>query len=420
MKHARFAAVLAMPFAASFVACDSDVAPPDLPPRDTCVLAVVASDYVSTAVSLLTSDGTLCAPDIITSGSRPPGLLTALSGDVTLPSEPDPAGLLYLIDRFPNAVVTAVDPLTSAVRTQLAVSPGFAGNPYDIAFIDGPPSILLTRFGSNPNAASPEGSDLLRVADVTSRIDLAPYADAGFEPMPDQLARAADRLWVGLTHLATDFSTAAPGRVLALDPATLAVTHTLDLAPLQNCGTIVSSSATAGLWVVCSGLFRASPTGPQRDHSGLAWLSPALTPDPNAPASAATLPLAPSWLRRAADLHPPGVEGRPLGFTLAALDDDHALIVALGDLATKLPDRLLLVSRTADSVVTVAESESPYELGAVLPRPVERLILVADANPRKPRVRRFSWPTDAEPSHELTPIDVSPSGLPPRHIAVFR
>ena len=52
--------------------CDSEPATQALPPREECALAVVNSDYSSTAVSLLTADGHLCAPDIITSGSRPP------------------------------------------------------------------------------------------------------------------------------------------------------------------------------------------------------------------------------------------------------------------------------------------------------------------------------------------------------------
>jgi len=406
-------------FAATIAACDSDPAREPLPPRDQCVLAVVASDFSSTAVSLLTSDGSLCAPDIITSGSRPPGLLTALSGDVVLPSEPDPAGLLHVLDRYPNGVVTTVDPTTSEVLAQLAV--GTLSDPHDIAFIDGPPSILLTRMEYTDPSTTTQGSDLLRVPFATSdttRVDLTAYADRpripgqpDYDPMPDRFARATNRLWVGLTHLTSDFKRAAPGRALALDPTTLAVTHTLDLAPLQNCGTIAASAADAGLWVVCSGLFRANPSGPQIAFSGLAWLAPAL------PAGSAA---SPTWLRRAADLHPEDVEARPLGFTLAALDDEHAIVVALGDLATDLPDRLLLVSRRAGTVVSIAESRAAYEFGAVLPRPNERLILVADGNPYDPRVRRFTWPTATDPIEELDPVDISPSGLPPRHLAVFR
>lgn len=418
MKH-RVIAIAAF----LITACDSDPASPPLPPRDQCVIAVVASDYSSTAISLLTSDGALCAPDIITSGSRPPGLLTALSGDVVLPSEPDPRGLLHVLDRYPNGVMTTVDPTTSEVVAQLAI--GTLSDPHDIAFVDGPPSILLTRMEYTDPESTADGSDLLRVpldGSPNTRFDLTTYADRprlpgkpDYDPMPDRFARASGRLWVGLTHLTTDFLRAAPGRALALDPGSLAVTHTLDLSPLQNCGTVASPGPDAGLWVVCSGLFRVSPNGPQLAFSGLAWLAPDL-PAATTPPSALT----PTWLRHAADLHPADVAARPLGFTLAALDDEHALVVALGDLATDLPDRLLLVTRTTNTVTTVAESRAAFEFGAVLPRPLDRIILVADGNPYDPRVRRFTWPTDAEPATELAPIDISPSGLPPRHLAVFR
>jgi hypothetical protein len=388
-------------------ACDTAAAPPALPPREACALAVVTSDYRSTAVSLLTGDGSLCAPDVLTSGSRPPGLLTALSGDVVLPSAPAPSALLHVIDRYPNAVVTSVDPLTSAVVSQLAVSPGYAGNPQDIAFVGADQLVArLERSPDDPN----QGSDLLLVTPgASSRIDLSAHADRGFDPMPTRFARAAGRLWIGLTHLARDFSAAAPGRALALAPDDLAVTHTLDLAPFQNCGTLAAATPEGGLWSVCSGLFRKSPTGPQRAHSGLAYLAPEL------PTSA----LVPTWSLAAADLHPEGLEGRPLGFTLAALDDQRAMVVALGDLETELPDRLLLVDRVTGRVEVLAES-GPFELGAVLPRPLERVILVADADPRRPRVRRFEWPTAGAPARELPAIEASPSGLPPRHLAAYR
>ena len=408
-RHILFACAL-------LAACDAADHASPLPPRGACALAVVASDYRSTALSLLTADGTLCAPDVITSGSRPPGLLTALSGDVALPFEPDPAGLVRVIDRYPNAVVTTLDPLTSTVTDQLAASPGFAANPQDLAFVPG--GLLLARMERRPSDDSGDptsyaGSDLLHVTPTaTTPIVLAPYADPGFDPMPTRFARAAGRLWIGLTHLAPDFSAAGPGRALALDPDSLAVTHTLDLAPLQNCGTLSSASPSHGLWVVCSGLFRNSPSGPQRDHSGLAWLAPSL---PSAS-------LTPTWSLAAADLHPLDLDGRPLGLTLAALDDQRALVVALGDLATDRPDRRLLVDitdRTTPSISTLTES-GPFELGAVLPLPDERLILVADADPRRPLLRRFTWPTADGTTTELDPVVISPSGLPPRHIARFR
>ena len=53
------------------------------------------------------------------------------------------------------------------------------------------------------------------------------------------------------------------------------------------------------------------------------WLVEHTAPDLAAPT------LAPTWSIAAADLHPPDLDGRPLGFTLAALDDTRALVVAL-------------------------------------------------------------------------------------------
>lgn len=405
MLHARPRLVLLL----SLLACDDADPTTPLPPRSTCALVVVASDYRSTALSLLTDDGTLCAPDVITSGSRPPGLLTALSGDVALPSEPDPLGLVHVIDRYPNAVVTTLDPLTSKVLRQLPASPGFSANPQDLAFTA--TGLLLARLERHPTAD--DGSDLLHVTATShTRVDLGAHADPGLHPMPTRFSRAADRLWIGLTHLAPDFSTAGPGRALALDPDTLAVTHTLDLAPLQNCGTLAAAHPAGGLWAVCSGLFRDSPSGPQRDHSGLAFLAPNLD----------RADLSPTWTLAAADLHPPDLDGRPLGFTLAALDDTRALVVALGDLASDRPDRLLLVDRSdpAAPMITAVAEGGAFELGAVLPLPERRLLLVADADPRRPLVRRFTWPTASGETTELEPVVISPSGLPPRHLARFR
>lgn len=393
-----------LPFVMALLACDDGGAAPPLPPREDCALAVVASDYRSTAVSLLTADGELCAPDVITSGSRPPGLLTALSGDVVLPSAALPDGRVRVLDRYPNAVLTTLDPLTSEVLDQLAVSTGYPSNPQDVTAIDG--ALVLTRMEHDDDGA--EGSDLWWPGDG-SRLALDDHADPGLDPMPTRFARAANGLWVGLTHLAADFAAAGPGRVLGLSDDGRAVVRRLDLPSLQNCGTIASAQPDGGLWVVCSGLFR-NASGPQIAHSGVAWLGPDAVAADNGP-------LAPSWLAAAAELHSPGDVGRPLGFTLAPLDDARALVVALGDLATRRPDRLLLVHR--DGPIVLLAEGGAFELGGVL-TVSGRLVLVADASPTRPRLRRFTWPDADGQATELEPVVVSPTGLPPRHLANFR
>lgn len=389
-------------FSIALAACGDATASTDLPPRASCAIAVVGSDYRSTTISLLTGDAERCAPDVVTSGSRPPGLLTALSGDVVLPSEADPSGLVHLIDRYPNAVITTLDPVTDQVVTQLAVSPGYPANPQDITYIGQTPLVSLLERPALADRTT-TSTDLLLRTDPPRTIDLGAFADAGLDPMPTRFARAAGRLWIGLTHLDADFERAGPGRVLALDPDSLEVSHRLDLAPLTNCGHIASAGDAMGLWIVCSGLFRDSPDGPRIERSGLAWRSPEL----------GQTDLTPTWSRAATEL------GAALGFTLAALDDERALVVALGDLVEELPDRLLLVSRTAGHVTVLAEGGA-FELGDVLPLPGAGLFLVADADPRDPRIRRFEWPDAEGSATELAPVRASNSGLPPRHLARFR
>lgn len=385
--------------------CDSEPATQALPPREECALAVVNSDYSSTAVSLLTADGHLCAPDIITSGSRPPTLLTALSGDVVIPFEPAPNGQLHLIDRFPNGVITTLDPLTGDVTSQTRASVGFAGNPQDIAFT---PSPLVSRL--RRSEADDLGSDLVALA-TGETIDLSNYVDSRTQPMPTRFARAKGLLWIGLTNLSADFSVAGEGRVIGLDPTTLEVKRVLQVPWLQNCGNIASLGTEHGLWIVCSGIFAGSTSGPQLQHSGIAFYD-------DGQLVAADLATIPDWYTLAAQMEEP----RPLGFTVAPLGPNHVLVVGLGDLAAGRPDQLLLVERVdrQDAIVTVvAESDKAFELGGVVVRPNEGIVLVADGSATNPRIRRFEW-LPGPVLRELAPVVSSNTGLPPRHIAPFK
>src|SRR5258706_15713770 len=51
-------------------------------------MVVASSDYVSTNVSVLATSGAPLSDSIISSASAPPGLTTALSGDVVVPLVP--------------------------------------------------------------------------------------------------------------------------------------------------------------------------------------------------------------------------------------------------------------------------------------------------------------------------------------------
>ena len=113
--------------------CDS-APPPASVPSDlaACHYAVVASDFSSSSVSLLSDTGALCVDRVIDSGARPPGLATALSGDVALPSSCTTHGFV-LIDRQAG-VLSVLDRSTGEVNKQIVVA-DFASNPYDVAFV---------------------------------------------------------------------------------------------------------------------------------------------------------------------------------------------------------------------------------------------------------------------------------------------
>lgn len=400
--------------------CEDPVPGPDfvLPPSQ-CAIAVVSSDYRSTSVSLLAADGRVCVRDLVHSGTRPPGLLTALSGDVAVPSRPigsavgaDPA--LLLIDRYPNGIITLLDPAArrddAQVQAQYAVVSGFPGNPQDVVTL-GDGSAIVSRLDRNPDDAD-DGSDLLVVdlADgrAVDRIDLGPAAAPGFEAKPTLMARAPDgRLWVGMAHMTGDFAQAGPGRVAVVDPIAREVVTsvTIENGDVTNCADI--ALAPGGLWVVCSGKFSRGDV-PQVSRSALAFID----------TSSATV----AWSAPASDLG-----DAPLGlFSLAALDDTRALVVAVGELgdgSDARPDRLILVDRVAHSSRDLAYSprvllEAPaFQIGSLLPSPDAGVVLVAVADDHAPRIAVLGL-ADLAPRGDI--VDVSATGLPPRQFAFFR
>src|SRR6185295_14337493 len=94
-------------------------------------LLVSSSDYKSTNISVLSPTGATLSEILISSASASTGLSTALSGDVVFPLSTPTSGRAVLIDRFPNSVLTWVNPSNAEVIHQLPVGTGFAANPQD-------------------------------------------------------------------------------------------------------------------------------------------------------------------------------------------------------------------------------------------------------------------------------------------------
>ncbi|MGB0591496.1 MAG: hypothetical protein ACPGU1_17620 [Myxococcota bacterium] len=389
-------------------ACASEVGGEASPPvaKSECVIASVHSDYVSTSISLLRDDGTLCADRFVDSGSVGLDVVAALSGDVTLPSTAEGTGRLVLVDRYPHAVLTFVNPDAPQEVEQLSVATGFPSNPQDVAFL-GDGRAYVARHASNGAAggqdAQDAGGDLL-ILDmeelvITGRIPLS--AEDGFDPMPSRMIQLREHVWVALSHLSRDFSRAGPGRLIGVDPARDVVTTVITLDGLENCGSIEPDLDGQGVWVACSGLFASGEQG-QIAASALVYLSE----------DGGTL--VEQWRTPTTEM----LES-PVAFSVASVGPQRAVFTVFGSIDAQTPDRLLWADADAETVNELGIEGSAFELGGVLYEQGTGVLLLADANPAEPLIRRFE--VGQGQLSELAPVAGSPStGLPPRRLQRFR
>ncbi|MEM9693693.1 MAG: hypothetical protein AAGA56_14185 [Myxococcota bacterium] len=238
-------------------------------------MAVVATDYQSTSVSLFGFDGAPLAAPWITSARTEAGLSAALGGDVVVPRSPNPSDALLLLDRFPAGVLTWVEFDTGTVRGQTNVRTGFSSNPQDAVWLsDG--RVVLARYGSNPAAGQEpfdEGGDLLVIEDdvIVDRVDLDDVleAPAGYEPRPAALAVVGDTLFVLLSGLSPDFRDVAASQVVALRTSDFGVVANLSLGGLRTCLGLAVHPAGTELAVACPGSF-GGDSQPSVEESGIA------------------------------------------------------------------------------------------------------------------------------------------------------
>ncbi len=363
-------------------------------------LVVASSDYTSTNVSVLTPTGGAASESILSSGSAPPGLSTALSGDVVLPVAPTP-GEVVLIDRYPNAVLTFVDPSSRAVR-QMSVSTGFASNPHDYVQLSANKA-YVTRYESNPNAgqsADDGGGDLLvidpQALTITGRV---PFPTEGsILPRPDRMLLVGGELWVALGRVDANFMNAGDGRVVGVSTADDTITWTLDLPGLANCGAMARAPAGDVVAVSCAG----QSTDPDpASRSAIVLVDPTVSPPVEKKRfSAASL------------------AGAPLAPSLVAFASDSVLVaVALGDVSVMRDDVAVAIDLAAGSAHVLLDAGAPFALGDVHCAPgCTDLCMLADAQAKALRV----WKATGSSLVAQAPVNVDPSiGLPPRYIGAF-
>ena len=182
-------------------------------------LVLTQTDYSSTNVALLTPEGKVASESLISSASADPGLTTPLSGDVLSPNQRSGDGAVVLIDRYPNSVLTWVDPSDASVLGQLHVGTGFSSNPYDYLQVSDTKA-YVSRYESNavlddgvrswtPLRDSPgfapgslftlprggetacEASSSPRAGEGSRKLSGAPWTGGGHDPSGSALPRRA-------------------------------------------------------------------------------------------------------------------------------------------------------------------------------------------------------------------------------------
>ncbi len=392
---------------------EPDAGPDGPKPPSPVGLVVVNSDYKTvSSLSILAADGTVTRPDCLHSGSTPPGNTLALSGDVTLPSAPQPDNPIVAVDRG-NSALTWVDPADCAPSRQLDVSTKFYANPHDVVGIRRGKA-YVTRYERNGNpSANPddldEGDDLLIIDPsapaITGRIDLSAYAvpvaGARMQARPDRAILAAGTVYVSLGNISGDFAHTATGRLVLIDPGTDKIKGVIDLTGLKNCGTGLSYvEATHTLVVTCVGAYEDGFT--QMDHAGVIFIDAAASP--------------PVETRRVMA----STFGRVLGAYAASRDGALGFGITYGAGKGKQPpDQLWILDVKAGSVRKLADGVESFTYPGLFLDHTRQRAYLTDGNPAEPRLRVYDYSNPAAPSL-ATSINASPDkNLPPREIQPY-
>ena len=382
--------------------------------------AVIASDYTVSSISLLDSEGLMAAPDFVNSGSASTGLVTALSGDVFLPTRSGEPETLILIDRFRTDVLTRINiergEVLGQVKTKSPNSPdderAFSSNPYDYIFMD-EHNAWITRFGVNTaaDASAPNrGTDLFHI-DPTSfertgrRIDLAVLnasvqrlnPDTGestpaiAHARPARMVRLGNGyVVVGLGRLTIAFDAVAPGMV-ALVNLDSGEVQGVELADLQDCSQVVPvPGAPDRVAVACVGFFR----GNRRAGAGLAIFR----------RQGAELQLEHVW-RAAAD------DGAALSvYGLVALGGARVVAVAAGDTDESTQDGLYELDLETGAQKLIFRADGQFVLGDGAFNAEASVLLIPDASVDESLipirgVQRFSVSDDAIEALGVVEVD---------------
>jgi hypothetical protein len=368
-------------------------------------LVVASSDYGSSSVGVLGLDGRVASGALITSGAQVAGLSTSLSGDVVFPGTAPASGQIVLIDRYPNAVLTWIDPASGVVRGQLSVATGFGSNPQDYLELS-PTKAYVPRHTSNPSPGMvplDHGGDVLVINPQTRAIlsSIVFEEAAPFQPRPARMRLVGSSVWLTLGRLDQDFQKAEDGRLVGLDPTTDAVRWTLDFPGVYNCSALAYQEKSALVAVSCSGL--VADGAHEIDHAAVILLDASHEPPTEKlRVTGATL----------GDPTPPGGAS-----ALAFVDEERLLVVLAGSLDGGRPDRLVSLATADGSLQEIYRARAAFVLGDVAcTAACTARCFLTDAEAGG--VRNFAVTEGAITDSGITAI-AEARGLPPRNLGVF-
>jgi hypothetical protein len=328
---------------------------------------------------------------------------------VVFPSTAPASGKMVLIDRYPNSVLTWVEPTTGSVIQQLPVGTGFGANPHDYLELAANKA-YIARYESNPmpgQAPFDAGGDLLiidpQAKQITGRIELATAPDGAFLPRADHLLLVGQQVWVSLHRFDADFKTAGDARMVGVDPTSDAITWTLDLPGVASCGGVARSPSGKVVALACSGV----SSDLDSDQNPAPTLRSAIVL-----LDATTRP--PSVLQRfdaATKL------GAPIGSTIAFASETLLVSVALGDSTAKRTDLAFTIDTSTGTPQMLLDAGAAFALGDVRCAPgCTDLCFMADAQANALDV----WKAAGVTLHAEPPVPGDTSiGLPPRAIGAL-
>lgn len=322
----------------------------DSAPPDTCPtgVALVATDYYSTEIALLSLDGEIRDPSFLsTASTQTDGLAFPLSGDVSVPL--GASGELIVLDRYGTNVVSFVNPKTGDVRAQLAVGMGFESNPYDYLQVSSNEGALV-RLGKNPSPGSEkfdDGGDLLFIdsqkASVKSSVVFEDYD--GLPPGPSHISRIGDELFVTLDRNALDFSSMGETMLVPVSLETRKAGKPVLLKGLKSCSSLVPVPGRDEVAIACTGRVTITGEVEQLSQSALVFFD------------AKTRPL--KELRR---ISAKKIAGEPLQNQVVFASDTIALLRTQTAYGGTLNSRLLALDLESEKVTELLEAE-PDSMG---------------------------------------------------------